>query len=345
MKTRAAGQRLPGSWPLAAAGYGKAMTWSFMDSQSDQTGSAREERKMMKNSNAMSLVGLGVAAALALSACAGGADGKASGEESKGQINLAAASGWEEGIAVTEMWKLILEEKGYAVELNYAEAGTIYQGLSDGDYDVFMDAWLPVTHADYIDRYQDSITELGSWNDDAVLTIAVNEDAPIDSLDELAENADLFNNKIIGIESGAGLTKITQEEVIPGYGLEGMDYIVSSTPAMLSELKAATDAGDNVVVTLWRPHWAYEAFPIKDLKDPQGTLGDAEGMYVYVNNAFVADQPEVTQWLTDFRMDSEQLYSLENVLFNENDDPKKYAEITRKWMDENKEYVDSLTAN
>ncbi|MEK8228064.1 hypothetical protein NKG05_21205 [Oerskovia sp. M15] len=60
-----------------------------------------------------------------------------------------------------------------------------------------------LTHADYKEQYGDDLEDLGYWYDDAKLTIAVNEDAPIDSIDELAANADLFGNRIVGIESGA----------------------------------------------------------------------------------------------------------------------------------------------
>ena len=41
----------------------------------------------------------------------------------------------------------------------------------------------------------------------------------INSLDELADHADEFDGKIIGIEPGAGLTRVTKEEMLPAYGI------------------------------------------------------------------------------------------------------------------------------
>src|SRR5699024_11083378 len=184
---------------------------------------------------------------------------------------------------------------------------------------------------------------LGVWNDEAALTIAVNEDAPITSLDELADNADEFNNQLIGIEPGAGLTRITTDEVIPTYGLEDMEYTTSSTPAMLQELRTAVDNGDNVVVTLWRPHWAYDEFPIRDLEDPEGALGEAESIHTFANPTFVEENPEVADWLRNFEMDGDTLHSLENVMFNENPDTEDYQPIVEEWVAENQEYVDGLT--
>lgn len=291
------------------------------------------------------LIALGAAGALALTGCASGA-GAASGDLLKNgdrsELTIAVFNGWDEGIAASELWKAILTERGYDVTLEYADPAPVYSGLSTDDYDVTLDTWLPITHQDYIDQFGDDLVDLGAWNEDAKLTIAVNEDAPIDSLEELAANAEKFDDRLIGIEPGSGLNRVTTDDVIPTYGLDDLEYITSSTPAMLAELTAATDAGENVAVTLWRPHWAYDAFALKDLEDPEGTLGDAEGIHSFGGKSFEANFPTLSEWLSDFTMDSELLYSLENAMFNqaETDD---YGPAVEKWISENREYVDSLT--
>lgn len=301
-----------------------------------------------------SIAAMGMISALALAGCganesntedqAGGDGGDTSASSLEGkEITIGVFSGWPEGVAVSELWQHILEEKGMEVTLEYADAGPAFTGLAAGDYDLLMDVWLPTTHAAYLEEFGEDITELGAWNDEAKLTIAVNADAPIDSLTELAENAEKFDNRLIGIEPGAGLTKATTEEVIPTYGLEDMEYITSSTPAMLSELKSHMESGENIVVTLWRPHWAYNAFDIKDLKDPEGTLGAAESIYSYGSGTFKEDYPMVSEWISDFKMKNDLLYSLENVMFNKNE-TDDYDPIVDKWVSENQEYVDSLTA-
>src|SRR5680860_1641741 len=152
---------------------------------------------------------MGAIGLLGLTGCASGeADPTVGdGNTDKKDITIAVFNGWDEGVASSELWKAILDEKGYNTELAYADVAPVFSGLSTGDYDFTLDVWAPDTHATYIDEYKDGITDLGAWNDEAALTIAVNEDAPIDSLSELKENADLFNNRIVGIEPGAGLTK------------------------------------------------------------------------------------------------------------------------------------------
>ncbi|GAA1703815.1 glycine betaine ABC transporter substrate-binding protein [Microbacterium sediminicola] len=299
---------------------------------------------MTKRKTLASAAALIGASALVLTGCAESSDSSDSGDAAADRpVQIAVFNGWDEGIAASYLWEQILADKGYDVELTYADVAPVYAGLAGGDFDVVLDTWLPLTHADYMEEYGSDVEDLGAWNSEAKLTIAVNEDAPIDSLSELAENADLFNNEIVGIEPGSGLMRITGDDVVPGYGLDGMTLIESSTPAMLAELKAATDAGENIVVTLWRPHWAYNAFPIKDLEDPEGLLGDAEGIHTIAASTFATDFPEVHEWLSNFEMDSELLYSLEDAMFNQYDGDD-YAPVVAEWITENQEWVDSLTS-
>lgn len=296
---------------------------------------------------ATTLVALFAAAGLALAGCADAddattnTDGGAEGGEG-GTVTIGVFNGWDEGIATSELWRAALEDEGYDVKLEYVDAAPVFAGLAEGDLDFTTDVWLPVTHESYLDQFGDQIEELGTWFDAAKLTIAVNEDADIDSLEELADKADMFGNKIVGIESGAGLTKATEDHVIPDYGLEGMEFATSSTVAMLTELKAATDADEDIAVTLWEPHWAYSAFPIKNLDDPEGSLGDAETISIYSRDGFSDDEPKVAEWLSNFEMSPDLLYDLEDKMFNEND-TDDYEPIVREWIEDNQEFYESMT--
>lgn len=296
----------------------------------------------MKKRSALTLTAVAAATLLALSGCAA-PEAEVLDNGDRKDLTIAVFNGWDEGVAASELWKAILEDKGYDVTLEYADVAPVYSGLTADDYDVVLDTWLPITHASYIEKYGDKLVDLGAWNSEAKLTIAVNQDAPIDSLDELAANAELFGNRLVGIEPGAGLTEVTTDAVIPGYKLGSLEYLTSSTPAMLSELKAATDAGENIAVTLWRPHWAYDAFPVKDLADPQGLLGEAEGVHSFGGKSFETNFPTLAGWLKEFRLDSAQLASLENAMFNSGGSGSDYAPAVAEWISENQQYVDSLT--
>ncbi|PZR54371.1 glycine/betaine ABC transporter substrate-binding protein [Xylanimonas oleitrophica] len=289
-----------------------------------------------------------LALALGLAACgteSDAADGESSTGEDETSISVAVPpSGWDEGIAVSYLWKQILEDEGYDVDMrDGADNGIIYTALAGGDFDVYFDAWLPLTHASYLETYGDQITELGTWYDDAKLTIAVNEDSPARSLEDLATMAGEYGNRLVGIEAGAGLTEVTQDAVIPTYGLEGMDYVISSTSAMLTELESATESGENIAVTLWRPHWAYDEYPVRDLEDPQGALGDAEDIRTYGTGDFTERYPTLTKLIGAFEMSSDQLFSLENMMFN-SDEYSSEDEAARAWLEQNPTFVDDLKA-
>jgi glycine betaine/proline transport system substrate-binding protein len=284
----------------------------------------------------------GFSLALVLTACGGSteeSDAAAPGDQQ--DVTIAIHNGWDEGIAVSYLWANLLEQEGYSVDLEMADPGVVYTGIAGGGYDVNFDMWLPITHEDYLDQYGADLEQLGAWYDDAKLTIAVNESSPITSLDELGASADDFGNRLVGIEPGAGLTRITRDKVIPAYGLEGLEFIESSTPAMLAELTGAVDQERDIAVTLWRPHWAYEAFPIRDLEDPEGALGEAERIEMVGRTGFATDFPQLTAWLAEFTLTDEQLFSLENIMFNENEGTDNEASVGQ-WLEANADFFDTI---
>lgn len=290
-------------------------------------------------------IAVGAVTALALVGCSSdaGASSSGPGNGDKTDLTINVFSGWAEDVAVSNVWKQVLDDKGYNVTLKTTTAGPGFTGLSQGDYDVNFDAWLPNTHKSYWDKYGSKLDNLGAWYAKAPLTLAVNKDAPIDSIDQLAANADKFGNKIIGIEPGAGETSIVKNTVIPEYGLQKMDFVTSSTAAMLAELKKDISNGDNVVVTLWKPHWAYNEFPLKDLKDPKGALGKPDSINTIVRKGFKADYPQLTKWFSGFSFPDAKLFDLENKMFNSGADESQYPAIVTKWLAANKDFADSLT--
>lgn len=140
-------------------------------------------------------------------------------ESGSGSISIAYIP-WDEDIAVTYLWQKVLQDKGYEVSVEQLDVAPTFQGIADGNVDLFFDTWLPTTHEDYWSEYGDKIEDLGVWYDNAKLTIAVPDYMEITSLDELASIGASIDYEIIGIEPGAGLTRVTKEEMMPGYGLD-----------------------------------------------------------------------------------------------------------------------------
>jgi len=271
----------------------------------------------------------------------GGGDG--GGGDAK-QITLGIIPSWTDGLSTAYLWKNLLEEKGYQVEIQeLSEAAPLYTGLAEGDVDVYPSAWPEVTHKSYMEQYGDRLEDLGAYYDNAKLTFAVPEYTDIDSIEDLTGNADRFGGKIIGIEPGAGLTEVTKKSVMPEYGLEG-DYelVTSSTTSMLAELQKAVDDKQDIVVTLWRPFWANNAFPVKDLEDPKGALGEPEALHMLARKGFSEDFPEVADMMGKAKLDDEQYGTLEDLVVNEFGEGKEADAIT-KWLEDNPDWKSSLS--
>lgn len=260
-------------------------------------------------------------------------------------VKFAVFNGWDETYASVYTIKNLLEQDGYNVEVQELEAGPAYNGVATGDIDFHMDMMMPTTHASYFDEVQDDIDVQGCWYGAAQNTIAVNEDSPAKSIDDLKTMADEYDNTLYGIEAGAGLTKATKDNVIPDYGLESLEYKISSTPAMLAQVKKSTEAGENVAVTLWHPHWAYNKFPIRDLEDPKNSLGDKEILYSIGNKDSVEKFPFVSQAVKNFAMTEEQLADLEALMVSEDgyngEDPEK---AVAEWLGDNPDFAKDFRA-
>lgn len=248
---------------------------------------------------------------------------------------------WDEDIAVTYLWAALLDEQGVETDLTQLDVGPVFAGVAAGDLDLFLDAWLPNTHEDYWEEYGDDMESLAIWYDEGTLEITVPaylED--INSIADLADNADMFDSQIIGIEPGAGLTRITREEAMPTYGLDDWELLDASTTAMLAELDRAYGAEEPIVVTLWHPHWAYGAFDLKDLEDPEGVMGEAEELHAVARADFSSDCPEVAGWISNFELDTDSLAELTNMVINEYDTEEEGVEA---WLsdDDNRALADS----
>lgn len=289
----------------------------------------------------MTAVGIAAAATLALAGCSGdGAGGMGGGNTGgntggdRGTITLGFLPSWTDGLSTAYLLQNQLEKIGYTVEMKtLTEAGPLYTGLAQGDVDIYPSAWPELTHAAYMETYGDSIEDLGAYYENAKLTIAVPEYSDLNSIEDLAGAGDRFGGKIIGIEPGAGLTSQTQK-MIPEYGLEGeYELVTSSTAAMLTELKKATDRQEDIVVTLWRPFWANDAFPVKDLEDPRGAMGAAEALHFLGTSGFAEEFPDAARLIGQIELDDAQYGALEDLVVNEYGEGRE-AEAVDAWLAE-----------
>ncbi|MGW9376334.1 ABC transporter permease/substrate binding protein [Streptomyces xanthophaeus] len=248
---------------------------------------------------------------------------------------------WDEGIASTFLWKELLERRGFKVDARQLEAGALYTGLAGGQLDFQTDAWLPVTHAQYWEKYGNKLEDLGSWYGPTSLELSVPSYVKdVRSLADLKGKSGQFKGRIIGIEPSAGAMAILKDKVLKEYGLDAEYQVVDgSTPGMLAELKRAYDKKEPVVAVLWSPHWAYSSYELTKLEDPKGVWGAGDGIHTLARKGFAADEPEVAEWLRSFKLTEEQLTGLEAKI--QETGKGKEQQAVRAWLADHPE-VDRL---
>ncbi|MGP4040914.1 glycine betaine ABC transporter substrate-binding protein [Gracilibacillus sp. D59] len=273
-----------------------------------------------------------------LTACGGTKDASNS-EETESEINgeeiTIGQINWAENIAVTNMWKAILEDKGYNVKLNVLDMGVMMQALESGDLDAHLEIWLPVQDANYFKEYQDTVNfSEATWFDNAKVGLAVPTYLEeVNSIEDLNEHKELFGGEIIGFDPGAGTMDVTKE-VIEDYNLE-FELLTSSEATMLVQIGEAVESEEPIVAPLWTPHWIFSKYDLKFLKDPQNTYGGVEKIHHATRDGFSEDYPKVSEWFKNWKMNDEQIGKLIDYV----EDAEEPLDGAKKWIDENQELV------
>lgn len=275
------------------------------------------------------------------SACSGVAPQAASGGDSEKNLEFATVAGFDDTNAVTALWSVLLEEKGYTVKANSLDLGAAFAGIAKGDIDGYLNAWLPSTHQSFVEKYSDKLDVLEeSFFDGNRLVLAVPNFVEENTISELVQNADKYDNKIIGIEAGSGLMKLLPG-VLEKYNAQDKFTIVEgSTPAALAALKDGIDKQKPVVNASWQPYWVFASLPIKALEDDLQAWPAPDGSHPVVSKQFSEKHPEIREWLANSKLTGEQFTELILAVNEAKDNPNDGA---KKWLEtpENRQTVDS----
>lgn len=288
---------------------------------------------------------LGVILVMLLAACSGGnsndgGDSESSSENksSKEKTIDMAQINWAENIATTNMWKVILENRGYDVKFHNLSMGVIMKALAKndgGDLDLTLEVWLPVQDKQYYEEYKDEVFfSEETWYDNAKVGLVVpSHMKKVNSIADLKKYNEKFEGTITGFEPGAG-TMLVTEDVIKDYGLD-YELLPSSTPAMLASLKKAVEKKEPIVVPLWKPHRVFANMDLKFLEDPKKMYGEVEKIHFATRKGFDKQYPEVAKWMKNWQMDDDSIGTLMSYV-NEAEEP---IEGARKWVKENQDLI------
>lgn len=280
----------------------------------------------LKRISSLLLVGLML---FAVSSC----NSKKSVDESK-QVTILYPN-WSEGIAFSYLAKVALEADSFEVELINLEPGLIYGELSkeNSKGDIFLDAWLPHTHAPYWEDYGENLVLMGEVFSGGTTGLIVPGYVDINSIEELNAHKEKFGGEIIGIGSGAGIHANTMK-AIEEYNLD-FEQITSSGPAMVASIQKAVRDKNWIVATGWKPHYKWAKFDLKYLEDPKG-IYPTDFVGIVSRKGFEEDKPEAAKFFKNFILKENQLYSLIDAI-----DANGEEAGAEKWYQDNKALVDS----
>lgn len=293
-------------------------------------------KKKLKYLNWVKAIAL-AGAALALAACSPSGDRSESGEAQQ-TIELGYVL-WDSEIASTHVVAAVLQdEMGYEVNLTDVDAGPMWTGIARGNFDAIVAAWLPGTHSEYMASFGDDVVDLGPNLEGAKIGWVVPQYVTPDSITEINDFAEQFNNRIVGIDPGAGLMEAS-DKAMDSYGLSSnFNLLDSSDAAMTTELRSAVRNEEWIIVTGWTPHWKFAAYDLKYLDDPEGIFGDAEAIHTIVTPDLMTEAPEVYTFLNNFYWTAEQMGEVMIMITQEDMEPMDAA---RAWIAQNRETVES----
>lgn len=239
---------------------------------------------------------------------------------------------WTSTVPPTKIAGLILQDMGYEVKEIEADAGSVYTGLSRGDLDVFMDAWVPM-HQNYLDKFEENIESTAvsyPEADTGWVVPAYMED--INTLEDLKGREGEFENKFYGIEKGAGAS-IESDEIIEAYEFD-FTQVNSSEGGMLAQAQRMMEQEEPVVFYGWRPHTMFNKFDLKVLTNDQGFF-ETSSVEVITNKELKENAPEAYEFLSNWNITIDEVEEM-IVKIEEGEDP---VAVAQEWIDNNPDKV------
>jgi glycine betaine/proline transport system substrate-binding protein len=281
-----------------------------------------------------------VVAILVVAGCGAGGGSSSSG----GTLTLGELAGWPEDAAVDGLTKVVLEEDlGYdEVKIELLDVGLLFEGVAGGDLDAYQDVWLP-NHKELLAEVKNDVVHLDPWyTGRTTFGLAVpNYMSDVKSIADLNQSG---ATEIIGIEPGAVISEQVPKHVIPEYNLN-LEYKPSSTAAMLAEVERLYKDKEPFVFPPWCPSTHCNAYDYHYLKDPKNAMGNLDygpqsdtsaSISSIVNEDLPDDDPVAYAFMSNLRLNEDELVSLEKEITAADDDAVKGA---KAWLKENKDVV------
>jgi glycine betaine/proline transport system substrate-binding protein len=297
-----------------------------------------------------------VVCSLVLSACSGKSGGSS-------EPLVFADAGWDSIRFHNHVARIIIEEGyGYKTDEMPGTTPSTFQGLQNGDIDIYMEVWT-----DNLETY-DAVVESGdivelsvNFDDNAqglyVPTYLIEGDAErgieplapdLKSVEDLPKYWELFKDpedqqkgRIYGAITGWAVDELLKQRM-EEYGLdEQFNYFSpGSDAALTTSLVSAYENGEPWVGYYWSPTWVTGKYDLTLLAEPNPF--PATVVTVAVNKDVEKKAPEVVEFLKHYQT-SDQLTAEALAYMEENDADERaaavwflqeYEELWTQWVSE-----------
>ena len=92
---------------------------------------------------------------------------------------------WDTEVSSTNVVGLVLEDLGYNVTITPLDNAVMWEAVATSEADAMVAAWLPGTHGDLYEQYQDQLIDLGPNLEGAKIGLVVPAYMDIDSIEDL----------------------------------------------------------------------------------------------------------------------------------------------------------------
>ena len=257
--------------------------------------------------------------------------------------------GWADITSTNAMLEVVLDGLGYRQKVETLSVPVTFESLKNNQLDVFLGNWMPAQ-----ERFVKPLTETG-----ALVTVTQNLQgirftlavpdyvaaAGIKDFADLAANADKFEKKIYGIESGAPANQNIQKIIEANdFGLKSWMLVESSEQGMLSQVEKAKRAGKWIVFLAWEPHPMNAKYLPSYLSGGDKYFGanyGAASVHTVTRKGFAQDCPNLAKLLKQLTFEVGVENTIMGTIADNGAVPrdaaraelKKRPELVKQWLD------------
>jgi len=193
--------------------------------------------------------------------------------------------------ATAAVFQNVLERSGYNVAMKKGPQSVMYPMLAEGEFDLFVAAWLPNAHEQYWAEYNENLSLVTPLYSDAKLFWAVPDYVPAAAVSSVADLAKpdvaaKMDKTIRGPGADSGLM-MRSKTLMERYKLSQAGYELVPGKALdwIAGFNQNIEAQNWFVMPLWQPQYLNKVAKLRILEEPEDILGEADTAWLVAHKS------------------------------------------------------------